>query len=357
MPLKNDVADGDSSFAMGRKYYTETNKTEATLTNKIILKKKYLGGNNRDASSVINRRKNSQIGSGSVNASAENIAFSQVKDYNDIYRTLARMRGSGKTIPPKITGKYVAEYETNLANSLARLPLVNKILIIGSKSGNAQNDVTSLYSNLLAVQDRVLSLYAGKLLLTTSNTTLEEIANYDGADLSLTKYSLVILFTTEQTNTNSIQYGPSFAENLNKFISSGGNIILGNYFFQRQLTQFNYGTSPFLYNNNSNFTTTVLSTLIYKSHPITSGVDTNIAQTPQKIDANVVVNRNATTIVTTTNNIPFLSVYYNPITASKSVAINANLAPASPILDSNNKNIVNFHVLIYNSIYWCLNLI
>lgn len=355
MPLKNEAADGDSSFAMGRKYYTETNNTEATLTNKIIQKKKYLGGNNRDASSVIRRRKNSQIGSGSLNAAAENIAFSQIKDYNSIHRSLARLRGSGNTVPPKVTGRYVAGYETTIANTKSKPAQVNKIIIIGNYSGSAQSDVTSLYNKLLAVEDLKLSVYAGTFSI-QDNTTLKEVTNYDGADLLLSNFSLVILFTSEQT-TNSIQYNASFSKNLNNYITSGGNVIFGNYFFQKQLLNFTYSSIPFLYNTRSNFTLNGLSTLVYQEYSITNGVGTNIALSGQDIDITPIVNYKASTIAKTSNNIPFLSIYKDNITGSKTAAFNANLAPISPVIDDLGNHIHNFDVLIYNTIYWCLNFI
>jgi hypothetical protein len=355
MPIKNEAADGDSSFAMGRKYYTETNNTEATLTNKIILKKKYLGGNNHDASSVINRRKNSQIGSGSLNAASGNIAFSQTNDYNSIHRSLARLRGSGKTVPPKVTGRYVAEYETNIANAKSKPAQTNKIIIIGNYSGSAESDVTSLYNKLLEVEDLQLSVYAGKFTI-QNNTTLKEVTNYDGADLLLSNFSLVILFTSDQT-TNSVQYNASFSQNLNNYINSGGNVIFGNYFFQQPLLKFTYSNIPFLYNTRSNFKLNVLSTLVYQDHSITNGVDTYIALSGQDIDTVPIVNSKASTIAKTANNIPFLSIYKNNITASKTAAFNVNLAPISPVTNSAGQSIHSFDVLIYNTIYWCLNFI
>ena len=68
MPQKDITSDGTSSFAMGRKNYYETYAEPPT--NDILKQKKFIGGN-RDASSVVARRRTAEIGVGTMNANSQ----------------------------------------------------------------------------------------------------------------------------------------------------------------------------------------------------------------------------------------------------------------------------------------------
>ena len=96
MPQKDITSDGTSSFAMGRKNYYET-YTEAP-TNAIWKQKKFIGGN-QDASSVVARRRATEIGVGTMNAGAKAMSFTTVKDINVRNNALRRVRSGGAYVP------------------------------------------------------------------------------------------------------------------------------------------------------------------------------------------------------------------------------------------------------------------
>jgi len=365
MPLKNETADGESSFAMGRKYYTETNKTETSLTNKIMLKKKYLGGNNRDASSVIDKKKFSQIGSGSVNAEGNNISFTPVNDNNLAYRSLARLRGSGHILPVKLSKSYIIRFEEQVAIIKSRPALGSAILIIGDN--NASNEVSLLASELTFVDENEISPLPKQFVMKDrifTKTLISYDADfnpylYDGSDLLITNFAVVILFTEDNTVDDfKTEYHPNFGTNLKNYIVSGGNVIFGNYFLQNLLSNFIYSNIPYAYTRRNVYAETLLANVTYNLvHPITTNVNPNIALTPQNIISNVAINPQALTLASTTNGIPFISIYKNPITNSRTVGFNGYLGTISPAKDDAGVIIHNYAVLIYNSVYWCMGLI
>jgi len=365
MPLKNEAADGDSSFAMGRKYYTDTINTETSLTNRIVLKKKYLGGNNRDASSVIDKKKYSQIGAGSVNVEGINISFTPIKDSNQTYRSLARLRGSGHVMPPKLSKSYIIKREEHIAIIKSKPKVGNAILIIGDN--NASNQVQLLASELTFVDENNLSPLGKQFemkdrLFTKTLVTYDTDFNpylYDGSDLLTTNFACVILFTEDNTVDNfKTEYHPNFGNNLKNYIVNGGNVIFGNYFLQSHLTNFVYSNIPYIPTKRDVYTETLLSTVKYTyNNRITTDVNPNIALTPQNIVSNVAVNTQASTIATTSNGIPFIIIYANPNNGSRTVGFNGYLGTISPAKDDNGIIIHNYAILIYNCVYWCMGII
>jgi hypothetical protein len=365
MPLKNEAADGDSSFAMGRKYYTDTIQTETSLTNRIILKKKYLGGNNRDASSVIDKKKYSQIGAGSVNAEGINISFTPIKDNNQVHRSLARLRGSGHIMPVKLAKSYIIRHEEQVATIRARPKVGSAILIIGDN--NASNEVALLASELTFVDENGISPLGKQFemkdrLFTKTLVTYDSDFmpyDYDGSDLLITNYAVVILFTEDNAVDNfTTRYHPNFGTNLKNYIVSGGNVIFGNFFLQNLLSNFIYSNIPYAYTKKNVYAETLLATINYNLvHPITTNVNPNIALTPQRIVSNIAINPQASTLASTTNGIPFISIYKNPISGSRTVGFNSYLGTISPAKDDEGVIIHNYAILIYNSIYWCMGLV
>jgi hypothetical protein len=365
MPLKNEAADGDSTFAMGRKYYTDTINTETSLTNRIVLKKKYLGGNNRDASSVIDRKKYSQIGAGSVNVEGVHIAFTPIKDNNQVHRSLARLRGSGHVMPVKLSKSYIVKREQQIAIIRSKPKIGDAILIIGDN--NSSNEVQLLASELTFVDENNLSPLGKQFpmkdrLFTKTLVTYDTDFNpylYDGSDLLRTNFACVILFTEDNTVDNfKTEYHPDFGNNLKNYIVSGGNVIFGNYFLQTHLTNFIYSNVPYIPTKRDVYNETLLATVKYTyNNKITTDVNPNIALTPQKIVSNIAVNTQASTIVTTSNGIPFISIFANPNNGSRTVGINGYLGTISPAKDENGVIIHNYAILIYNCVYWCMGII
>jgi len=100
MPQKDSTSDSDSTFAMGRQKFVNTYSTD-TLTIPQQNQKKWIGGN-RDASQVAVNRKNTQIGTGSLNASVNLMSFTTYKDINTVNNALTRVRAGGYMVPPKV---------------------------------------------------------------------------------------------------------------------------------------------------------------------------------------------------------------------------------------------------------------
>ena len=97
MPLKDGTSNNDASFALGRKVHTSrmlfTNSNTAT---KLTKKWSY----NRDASSVIARRKAGSMGA-SLNKTGGKISFTSPNDNNTVDRALQRVRAGGAVVPKK----------------------------------------------------------------------------------------------------------------------------------------------------------------------------------------------------------------------------------------------------------------
>jgi hypothetical protein len=98
MPQKDSTSDNTSTFSMGR--YSFMNTFSLNNNSNTANTKKWIGGN-RDASQVIARNRNNQIGSGSVNAVNENMAFTTHKDVNVVNDALRRARSGGSVAPIK----------------------------------------------------------------------------------------------------------------------------------------------------------------------------------------------------------------------------------------------------------------
>lgn len=98
MPQKDITSDGASSFALDRRNYAES--YSQSYTNSQWKQKKFIGGN-RDASSVIARRRANEVGVGSLNASAGSTSFTTTRDINVTNNALSRVRGGGYMVPAK----------------------------------------------------------------------------------------------------------------------------------------------------------------------------------------------------------------------------------------------------------------
>ena len=97
MPLKDGSSNNDASFALGRKQHTSRMLfTNSNTTTKLTKKWSY----NRDASSVIARRKAGSIGA-SLNKTGGKISFTSPNDHNTVDRALQRVRAGGAVVPKK----------------------------------------------------------------------------------------------------------------------------------------------------------------------------------------------------------------------------------------------------------------
>jgi hypothetical protein len=94
MPQKDITSDGTSTFAGARHEYFQT------VPNTVGANKRWFG--NRDASQVAANRRVREIGVGSMNASNGPMAFVAKNDRNSRIDALARVRGGGAVVPPKV---------------------------------------------------------------------------------------------------------------------------------------------------------------------------------------------------------------------------------------------------------------
>lgn len=94
-PQKDSTSDGTSNFAMSRRTYYETQP--AVLTPALLKQKKFIGGN-RDASSVVERRRANEVGVGTLNASAGQLSYTTTRDVNVTNNALRRVRAGGTNV-------------------------------------------------------------------------------------------------------------------------------------------------------------------------------------------------------------------------------------------------------------------
>jgi hypothetical protein len=95
MPHKEAVADGTSSFSAARQVYMNFQYPTSQSD------KKWFGGSNRDASSVIDRRRNSVIGNTSLNEAGKSLSFTNHNDVNLRTHHIRYVRAGGATVPRK----------------------------------------------------------------------------------------------------------------------------------------------------------------------------------------------------------------------------------------------------------------
>ena len=94
MPMKDITSTNESSFSNARKTYLEITPTHTLGV--------YDG--NRDASSVMERRKAQATGKGSYNANGTSQSFLSPGDKNVINRALRKTRNAGSVAPAKKGG-------------------------------------------------------------------------------------------------------------------------------------------------------------------------------------------------------------------------------------------------------------
>ena len=82
MPFKGANSSGDSTFSSGRAVYMKSldlslyNVAPSSNKQSLIWKKKFYGGTNRDASSIIEKKKTNTIGLATMNENGKEISFS-----------------------------------------------------------------------------------------------------------------------------------------------------------------------------------------------------------------------------------------------------------------------------------------
>jgi len=313
-------------------------------------------------------------------------------DKNTCTDAIVRMRGSGGIVPKKVTGKYI--YNLDFINKINSIQRGKNILMIHDY--NSANDANLLQSQLLSLQTEPgflsfrqnigypqeldMNIYDdknnpnGKIIIKSVKQKIDTLGEdlqyyttfvpYDGSDIKISKYGVVILFTkiipfydvlTEQT-IDINEYDPALGYNLQNYINNGGNIILANNVWQNfQIPNFYYSYTPFLYNKNYSYTPSIKLNkinFIQTRNPILKDCSPNISMfLPQKILDVVYLTPGADLIATITYNnkdIPFVASYTSA-GGSRSVAINAYIGAVS----NDRSNNLELAKIIFNSIYWC----
>ena len=96
MPLKDSTSSNESPFQLARHTYSESLLT-TSLTENEKQQKKWFG--NRDASSVIARRKSNSVGVGSFNADGNTYSMTAHNDTNSADAARRRVRSGGAVAP------------------------------------------------------------------------------------------------------------------------------------------------------------------------------------------------------------------------------------------------------------------
>jgi hypothetical protein len=337
---------------------------------------------------------------------------------------ISKLHGSGSAVPKKVTGKYI--YTLDAIAAAKNRIYGNKILIIADY--DSQNDVKLLLSQiqdlafgkdatfdafrttvgydttLINLKKNVDSVSAaksagaadiyedvdGQILITYISQIVKDVntnptgySYYDGADLTVDNYTLVIMFTKllpfhDITNAYETKYPafydhivdvneyvPQLGYNLQSYINSGGNVILGNNIWQTLtnaggIPNFSYSGIPFVQKTyyqyaDSNYAVNEINILI--EHPILKKCGSNLSLQPpnytQSVIKNIISNPDATVLATIADSklagVPFLAINVNN-NGGRIVAINSYLGTVSTNNLNGNRE---FAKIIFNAIYWC----
>lgn len=209
---------------------------------------------------------------------------------------------------------------------------------------------------------------------------------YNGEDLTIDSYALVIIFTktlpfTDITNdyaytelnqgiylpfyiheVNVNEYHPQLGRNLQNYIYAGGNMILGNNVWQNiDIPNFSYDGIPFIKSSDYKYAIETYSitniNLLIPGHPLLKNCLSKLSLQPPKdtksVISNIVIDRDATLLATIADpvlaNVPFLAIKINR-NFGRTVAINSYLGCTST--DNTNGN-YEFAKIVFNAIYWC----
>ena len=103
MPNKSINSINENSFSMSRVLYSNTINTLNQQTQNDLQYKKFYGEKNRDASSIIDRKK--YLAQGSKNHQEVPISFQGKSSNTESRQALSRVRNGGSIVPAKKTGR------------------------------------------------------------------------------------------------------------------------------------------------------------------------------------------------------------------------------------------------------------
>jgi hypothetical protein len=205
MPLKDLNSDNDDSFAQNRALFQKSYVKPINLSIKqttqsieqrrapgiqhgfiiqggaTVNQKKWIGGN-RDSSQVTkNRRVNT---TGTIISNTGQQSFTNIRDNNTRIDALARVRGGGYMVPPKVTQKNVQPINTTL------LPTYYRIISAGYQAYHNSNNQEIM---------NAAGMYPGFYTYTQSNTAGTPIVSPDSFARS---YNILVINTdTGSTST------------------------------------------------------------------------------------------------------------------------------------------------------------
>ena len=239
MPMKDITSNNDAEFSMSRMLFNRSfidksiishngnsfiQRESLGLSTKVVIdgskttaQKKWIGGN-RDASSIISRRKINNTGN--ILSNTDSTSFKNVIDNNTAKDALIRTRSSGYRVPPAVTQKYAMSIVTNPTY----LQIISYGLNYSPPNSNYLYGVYN-YSPFSLVSTPIQSGGLGNAgrsynLLTISRTTGAIITYppYDVFDTSNNDYNanlfanqlnalsdnvIVVVFTFDEPQTNS----------------------------------------------------------------------------------------------------------------------------------------------------------
>lgn len=106
MPQKDLTSDGESSFAMGRQQFMNTDIN--AKKEPISLGKKWYGGSStRDSTAILQKRAIGAVGKGTLNLNGKEMSFAGHNDVNTTRDALHRVRHLGCAVPAKCQFKNI----------------------------------------------------------------------------------------------------------------------------------------------------------------------------------------------------------------------------------------------------------
>ena len=213
MPQKDITSNGESEFQLGRTNYVRSLFTTSLTLEEKQQKKWY---QNRDASSVISKRKNNSIGNGSLNASGGLFSMTTIEDKNSQNSALRRVRAGGSVAPAKKANRPVL-YDMPLDETAKQFVIQYKVdnvtlseLTDTQKTTLKNNAKTDLAQQLgISENDITVELIAGSVIYkftidSTNTDENHEILKQNIENNSATISNTVLADIQAVTNNSSI---------------------------------------------------------------------------------------------------------------------------------------------------------
>ena len=234
MPMKDITSDNNSTFGMNRMLFQKSYVIPVTQPQqgkeviqrrsigiqhgfiidgaKTVNQKKWIGGN-RDASDIISRRRINSTGS--IMNTVGNQSFKNPNDNNPRIQALARVRGGGARVPPKVQNRPV---------NISYPPIYYRIISAGLNATN-QDDGSEDFTKVNSVGSSAYGISPGIYSYTDLDPTEIALANCIPKGTFLRSYNVLTIdrktrettfknYDVYNTNTNSNYQQPTDAGNI-----------------------------------------------------------------------------------------------------------------------------------------------